>query len=93
VRLVVSVRAPDELLYASELAGPETSVVYTRTTPDDSPRTAGRLTAEDLAPLVAPGQTAYVCGSAGFADAASHLVVDLGVPVHQVRVERFGPTT
>jgi ferredoxin-NADP reductase len=35
---------------------------------------------------------AYVCGSSGFSDTASHLLVDLGVPVHRIRVERFGPT-
>jgi ferredoxin-NADP reductase len=39
-----------------------------------------------------PDATAYVCGSAGFADAASRLLVDLGVPVERIRVERFGPT-
>ena len=31
VHLVVSVRTPDDLYYADELAGPETTVVYTRT--------------------------------------------------------------
>jgi ferredoxin-NADP reductase len=93
VKLVESVRAPDELLYASEVRGPETTIVYTRTTPDDYPRGPGRLEPEDVAPLLTADQTVYVCGSAGFADAASHLVVDLGVPAHQVRVERFGPTS
>jgi ferredoxin-NADP reductase len=34
----------------------------------------------------------FVCGSAGFADAASNLLLDLGVPAADVRVERFGPT-
>jgi len=34
----------------------------------------------------------YVCGSSGFADAASELLVALGVPVDRIRVERFGPT-
>jgi len=93
VRLVVSVRGPEELLFASEVHGPQTSVVYTRTTPDDYVRAAGRLKPEDITPLLDRAQTAYVCGSAAFADAASHLVVDLGLPVHQVRVERFGPTS
>jgi ferredoxin-NADP reductase len=93
VHLVESVRSPDELLYSAELPGPETSIVYTRMTPPDYERGPGRLTKEDLAPLIVPYQTAYVCGSAGFADAASHLLVDVGVPVHQVRVERFGPTS
>jgi ferredoxin-NADP reductase len=92
VRLVASVRSPDELLYADELPGPETSIVYSRVAPPDYARGPGRITAEDLAPLIAPEQVAYVCGSAGFADAAGHLLVDLGVPVHQVRVERFGAT-
>jgi ferredoxin-NADP reductase len=53
-------------------------------------RPAGRLTAADLVPLWEPGQTAYVCGSAGFAEAASQLLVDLGVPAPDIRVERFG---
>lgn len=92
VRLVVSVRSPDELLYAGELQGPETSIVYTRTAPPTYARGPGRVTREDLAPLITPDQTVYVCGSAGFADTASHLAVELGVPVHRVRVERFGPT-
>jgi ferredoxin-NADP reductase len=35
---------------------------------------------------------AYVCGSAGFANTASDLLVDVGVPVERIRVERFGPT-
>ena len=38
------------------------------------------------------GWTAYVCGSAGFAEAASRLLVDFGVPASDVRVERFGPS-
>jgi ferredoxin-NADP reductase len=97
VHLVVSVRAPEDLFYAEELPGPETSVVYTRVTPTGYPRPPGRLTIDDLARFVptdatARPSTAYVCGSSGFADAASHLLVDLGLPAERVRVERFGPT-
>ena len=92
VRLVVSIRTPDDLYYSDEVPGPETAIVYSRKAPATSPRPAGRLTPADLAPLIRPDATAYVCGSAGFADAASHLLVDLGTPVPQVRVERFGPT-
>ena len=93
VRLVTSARTPADLLYADELTGPETTVVFTREVPPGSARPAGRLTADDLAGLALPDTTAYVCGSAGFADSASHLLVDIGVPVDRVRVERFGPTT
>jgi ferredoxin-NADP reductase len=92
VRLVVSARTPEDLYYASELPGPETNVVYTRRTPASYPRGAMRLRGDDLPVTSLPGATAYVCGSAGFADAASHLLVDVGVPVERVRVERFGPT-
>ena len=92
VRLVVSVRSRDDLLYADELTGPETSVVYTRVAPSTSTRLAGRIARDDLASALLPDCTAYVCGSAGFANTASDLLVDVGVPVDHIRVERFGPT-
>lgn len=95
VRLVVSVRTPADLLYADELPGPETTLVHTRVAPPGAPRPAGRLNGDDLAPLLASlpeDPTVYICGSGGFADAASAQLVDLGVPVDRIRVERFGPT-
>jgi ferredoxin-NADP reductase len=92
VRVVVSVRSPRDLYYSSELPGPEVTVAYTRQAPPGAGRPPGRLTAADLAPVIVPGATGYVCGSAGFADAASRLLVDVGVPVERIRVERFGPT-
>ena len=54
VRLVVSVRTFDDLYYASEVQGPETTVVYTRTAPDGAERPASRLAPADIAPLRAP---------------------------------------
>jgi ferredoxin-NADP reductase len=94
VRLLVSVRSPDDLYYRDELSGPEVTVVYSRRTPPGWSRPAGRLADGDLAPLgdLDDRTTAYVCGSARFADAASHLVVEAGVPIERIRVERFGPT-
>jgi ferredoxin-NADP reductase len=91
VRLVVSVRSPDDLMYADELVGPEVSVVYTRVALS-STRAARRIMRDDLASALLPDCTAYVCGSAGFANTASDLLVDVGVPVNRIRVERFGPT-
>jgi ferredoxin-NADP reductase len=35
---------------------------------------------------------AYVCGSPGFADAVTGILIDDGIPPERVRVERFGPT-
>jgi ferredoxin-NADP reductase len=92
LRVVVSVRTPGDLYYAGELPGPETTIVYTRAAPAGSLRPVGRLTTDDVAPALLPESTAYVCGSSGFADAASGVLVDLGVPVERIRVERFGPT-
>jgi ferredoxin-NADP reductase len=92
VRLVVSVRSPADLFYADELRGPETTVVYTRNIPAGYPRPAGRLTTADLSAAISAGMTGYICGSSGFADAASDLLVELGVPAGHIRVERFGPT-
>jgi ferredoxin-NADP reductase len=92
VRVVVSVRTPEDLYYAHELPGPETTIVFTRSSPPSAARAPGRLAPADLEPLLDPAATCYVCGSAGFADAASGLLVDLGVPVDRIRVERFGPS-
>ena len=95
LRLVVSVRGPEDLFYAGEY-GPESTVVYTRTAPAGSPRAPGHLDAATLAPLVAElapaGAVAYVCGSTGFAEYASQLLVEVGMPADAVRVERFGPS-
>ena len=92
-RLVVSVRDPGSLYYAGELPGPDAAVVYTREAPASSPRPAGRLSAADLRGSVLPKATAYVCGSSGFADHVTGLLDQLGFPVEQIRVERFGPTS
>lgn len=92
VRLVVSARRPADLYYAGELPGPETTIVYTRSAPPSWPRPVGRLTREDLPGPVAPEATSYVCGTPGFADAATEILMDAGVLANRIRVERFGPT-
>jgi ferredoxin-NADP reductase len=92
VRLVVSVRSPDDLYYANEIVGPQTTLVYTRATPPTFVRPPARLTRHDIPQPVTPGVRAYVCGSSGFADAASDVLVGVGVPTERIRVERFGPT-
>jgi ferredoxin-NADP reductase len=92
VRLVQSVRLPGDLYYRDELPGPETTVVYTRVAPPGEGRPAGHLDADDLRPAILSDATAYVCGSAGFCDAATGLLTDLDFPVDRIRVERFGAT-
>ncbi len=92
VRLLVSVRTPEDLYYAQEIGGPETTIVYTRATPPAWARPAGRLTSADLPVPIAPGTRAYVCGSSGFADAAGDVLLRAGVAAELIRVERFGPS-
>ncbi len=92
VRVVISVRTSEDLYYADELPGPESTVVYTRVAPPSEPRAPGRLTANDIPPIGDPATMGYVCGSPPFADAASQLLVARGMPAEQIRIERFGPT-
>ncbi|MFF7882675.1 ferredoxin reductase [Streptomyces sp. NPDC020794] len=91
LRLLVSARGPEELIYAREY-GAETTPVFTRTAPEGV--AVGRLAAAHLAPLLAErpagGWEAYVCGSNGFAEHASRLLVEAGQPVDRIRIERFG---
>jgi ferredoxin-NADP reductase len=90
LRIAVSSRTMAELPYADELAEAGALIVLTREAHGIRP--AGRLTAAELVPLWEPGQTGFVCGSASFAEAASQLLMTMGVPAHSIRVERFGPS-
>ncbi|MFI0730120.1 ferredoxin reductase [Streptomyces sp. NPDC021225] len=86
LRLIVSARTREDLLYADEY-GAETTAVLTRT--------AGRLSAAHVSPYLRGGEQAadweaYVCGGNGFAEHASRILVDGGQPVNRIRIERFG---
>jgi ferredoxin-NADP reductase len=94
-RLIVSVRRPEDLYYSAEVAGPNTSVVFTRAIPNGHVRPPGRLTAQDLTTqdlttALGGDRDVYVCGSTAFCDAATELVAAAGVPAERIRVERFG---
>lgn len=92
VHLVVSARTPEDLYYRAELPAPNVTVVYTRRPPPGHPRPPGRLSPADLPAGVDPEATVYVCGSAGFADAATAAAGALGFDPGRIRVERFGPS-
>lgn len=80
------------LPYADELSAADAVIALTR---EDSPlgRPSGRLAAAELAPLVAADTTYFLCGSAGFTEAVSEMLMSLQVPTEAVRVERFGPSS
>jgi ferredoxin-NADP reductase len=88
MRLVYSVRTPGDVIYANEL-GDETQLTFTRQPPDGWSGHNGRI---DAAMLEGGGGTAFVCGSNGFVEAASVLLLETGYEPEQVRTERFGPT-
>jgi len=90
--LLVSVREPSELIYARELVGDDATVLYTRESASASQRAPGRIGLDDLSVHGSDDATVYICGSAGFAAAATELVMQAGFDTRQIRVERFGPT-
>jgi ferredoxin-NADP reductase len=100
IRLVLSVRGPEALLYRDELArlagaGLEVRFAFTRTTPDGWPLPPGRLDAATLAAALFPVEqrpTAYVCGPTGFVETVADLLVRAGHDASGIRTERFGPS-
>lgn len=91
--LIVSTRTHDQLIYADELVGDDTTIVYTRRAPEAAARPAGRITAEDLKPHIGRSPAIYICGSAAFTEAAVDRCLAAGAPRQAIRVSRFGPTS
>jgi ferredoxin-NADP reductase len=90
LRLAVSARTRHDIPYPDELEAACALVALTRA---DSPRRpAGRLSPAEVAGLIGSDGPCFVCGSAGFAEGATDLLVDNGVSAERIRVERFGPT-
>ena len=102
MRLVYSVRTPQDVFYAAELerrmghdAGLDVTVVYTRLAPAGSPRPAHRLDMAILAELAWPAESRpvnFVCGPTDFVDAMATALVELGHGEQLIRTERFGPS-
>jgi ferredoxin-NADP reductase len=90
--LLVSARSPADIIYASELAADDATVIYTRAAAPDTSRPVGRITADDIGPHLRSDATVFICGSAGFADAATERALEAGATEEAIRVERFGPT-
>jgi ferredoxin-NADP reductase len=91
LRLVYSVRTTEDVIYADEL-GDETLLTYTREPPEGWDGHTGRLDAALVDAAAAGAMTAYVCGSNGFVETATALLLDAGLQPAWIRTERFGPT-
>jgi len=91
MRLVYSVRSAEDVIYADEL-GDDAVLTFTREAPEGWSGHAGRVDAALVAEArVEPG-IAFICGSNGFVETASQLVLDAGFEPRMIRTERFGPT-
>jgi ferredoxin-NADP reductase len=91
MRLVYSVRSPEELIYADEL-GDETVLTFTRSAPEGWSGHSGRIDAKLIAAAAPREGLAFICGSNGFVETAAQLVLETGFDPARVRTERFGPT-
>jgi ferredoxin-NADP reductase len=91
MRLVYSVRSPEEVIYAGEL-GDDAVLTFTREAPDRWTGHTGRIDSELIAEAGVDPGIAFVCGSNGFVESASQLLLDAGFEPQQIRTERFGPT-
>jgi ferredoxin-NADP reductase len=91
MRLVYSVRSAEDLIYADELAD-DAVITFTREPPEGWTGHTGRIDASLFDDLAVDSVTAFVCGSNGFVEAGSRLLLELGVEAERIRTERFGPT-
>jgi ferredoxin-NADP reductase len=93
MRLVYSVRSAGELIYADEL-GDETLLTFTRSAPPGWKGHSGRVDAALISEAIAAtgSGTTFICGSNGFVESASRLVMDTGAEPARILTERFGPT-
>jgi ferredoxin-NADP reductase len=100
--LLYSARTRDDVIYNEELTdlahNDPRFTLRTTLTRDSAPGWSGRVGRIDLPAVQALlddlGGVAdsFVCGSAGFVEAASALLLQAGQPDDAIRTERFGPT-
>jgi ferredoxin-NADP reductase len=102
MRLLVSSRGPDEIIYRNELdrlaaahSGFEVFHALTRRQPDGWTGYARRIDEAMLAEVLEPlgsGVRCYACGPTALIEVVANALVRLGLPPDRIRTERFGPT-
>jgi ferredoxin-NADP reductase len=91
MHLVYSVRTGQDVIYADEL-GDETTLTYTRETPENWGGHTGRIDIGLIADRAANADVAFVCGTHGFVESTTQLLMSAGLTAERIRTERFGPT-
>jgi ferredoxin-NADP reductase len=92
MRLVYSVRTAEDVIYADEL-GEEALLAYTREAPAGWDGHVGHVDSGLIAEAgIDASAVAFVCGTNGFVEAMSQLLLDAGFDPRRIRTERFGPS-
>jgi ferredoxin-NADP reductase len=91
MRLVYSVRTAEDVIYAEEL-GDEAVLTYTREAPKGWDGHTGHIDETLISAADTGGGIAFACGSNGFVETASQLLIGAGFEPEAIRTERFGPT-
>lgn len=91
MRLVYSVRSAEDVIYAGEL-GDDAILTFTREPPDGWGGHTGRIDSSLISAAGVGSGLAFVCGSNGFVEAATGLLLESGFEPQHIRTERFGPT-
>lgn len=100
VRMLYSVRRPEAVIYAAELAARSAggelalTLAYTREAPAGWSRPPGRVDAALVTGVCWPpsaSPTTYVCGPTPFVETVADLLVGAGHEPASIRTERFGP--
>jgi ferredoxin-NADP reductase len=101
-RLLYSSRTPDDVLYRQEIDSLasadrvfEAFFTFTRQAPADWTGYRRRIDAAMLSEVIKPfGASArvYVCGPTLLVEAVANALVQMALPIEQIRTERFGPT-
>jgi ferredoxin-NADP reductase len=93
VRLLLSARRPEDVLFADELVDPV--ITYTREAPPDWSGYARRVDRAMLEQAAIPPDRAprvFVCGPTGLVEGVATDLVALGHDPSRIRTERFGAT-
>jgi ferredoxin-NADP reductase len=101
-RILYSSRTLDDVIYRQELdalatadRGFEAFFTFTRQAPPGWTGYRRRIDAAMLAEVIKPFGTharVYVCGPTLLVEAVASALVQMSVPIEQIRTERFGPT-
>jgi ferredoxin-NADP reductase len=91
MRLIYSVRAVEHVIFADEL-GEDAVLTFTREPPVGWTGHTGRIDSALISAAAPQSATTFICGTNGFVETASTLVLEAGAGASQIRTERFGPT-